>query len=90
MTSVKAIADPKIRTVLQELEGFTFATALDLNMGYYTIRLDSDPSYLDQHFSMGEVFLPQITNGYCRFSRHFPSKDVQDYGSLRVNKNLFL
>ena len=31
---------PKISTVLQELEGFTFATALDLNMGYYTIRLD--------------------------------------------------
>jgi hypothetical protein len=31
---------PKISTVLQELEGYTFATALDLNMGYYTIRLD--------------------------------------------------
>jgi hypothetical protein len=26
--------------VLQEIEGFSFATALDLNMGYYTIRLD--------------------------------------------------
>ncbi len=25
---------PKISTVLQELDGFTFATALDLNMGY--------------------------------------------------------
>ncbi len=25
---------PKISTVLQELEGITFATALDLNMGY--------------------------------------------------------
>ena len=33
---------PKISNVLQELEGFTYATALDLNMGYYTIRLDSD------------------------------------------------
>jgi hypothetical protein len=31
---------PKIRMTLQELEGFTYATALDLNMGYYTIRLD--------------------------------------------------
>ena len=29
---------PKISTVLQELEGFTYATALDPNMGYYTIR----------------------------------------------------
>ena len=35
---------PKISTVLQELEGFTFETALDLNMGYYTIRLDPDAS----------------------------------------------
>jgi hypothetical protein len=34
----------KISMVLQELEGFTFATALDLNMGYYTIRLDPDAS----------------------------------------------
>jgi hypothetical protein len=24
------------------MEGFTYTTALDLNMGYYTIRLDSD------------------------------------------------
>ncbi len=30
--------------VLQELEGFSCATALDLNMGYYTIRLDPDAS----------------------------------------------
>ncbi len=25
---------PKISTILQELEGFTYTTALDLNMGY--------------------------------------------------------
>ena len=35
---------PKISTVLQELECFTFATYLDLNMGYYTISLDPDAS----------------------------------------------
>jgi hypothetical protein len=35
---------PKISTVLQELEGFSYATALDLNAGYYTIRLDPDSS----------------------------------------------
>ena len=34
----------KNSTVLQELEGFTLAMALDLNMGYYTIRLDPDSS----------------------------------------------
>ena len=35
---------PKISTVLQELEGFAYATALDLNMGNYTIRLDPGAS----------------------------------------------
>jgi hypothetical protein len=35
---------PKISTVPQELEGFSYSTALDLNMGYYTIRLDPDAS----------------------------------------------
>ena len=35
---------PKIITVLQELEGFTYATSLDLNMDHYTIILDPDAS----------------------------------------------
>ena len=35
---------PKISIVLQELEGFTYATSLYLNMGYYIIRLDPDLS----------------------------------------------
>eukprot|EP00970_Alexandrium_tamarense_P003495 scaffold543_cov243-Alexandrium_tamarense.AAC.3 len=35
---------PKISTVLQELQGFTYATALDLKMVYYTIQLDPDAS----------------------------------------------
>ena len=32
--------NPKISTILQELRSFTYAMALDLNMDYYTIRLD--------------------------------------------------
>jgi hypothetical protein len=35
---------PKIVHVLQELQGFTYATQINLNMGYYTIRLDPDAS----------------------------------------------
>ncbi len=35
---------PKISMILQEIEGFSYATALNLNMGYYTIRLDPDAS----------------------------------------------
>ncbi len=36
----KSYPIPKISTILQELKGFTYATALDLNMDYYNIRLD--------------------------------------------------
>jgi hypothetical protein len=35
---------PEISRILQEIEGFSYATALDLNMGYYTIRLVTDAS----------------------------------------------
>jgi hypothetical protein len=34
----------KFSTTLQEMESFPYATALDLNMGYYTIRLDQKAS----------------------------------------------
>ena len=62
---------PKIMETLQELEGFTFASQLDLNMGYYTIRLDPDSSkictiilpwgkYSYQRLSMGVAGSPDI------------------------------
>ncbi len=35
---------PKIITVLQALEGFSFAVYQGLNMGYYTISLDTNAS----------------------------------------------
>ena len=38
----KVFPIPKISMVLQELEGFTYATTLDLNIGYYTIGVDLD------------------------------------------------
>ncbi len=64
---------PKISTVLQELERFTYVTALDLNMGYYTIRLDLDLSIYAPLFFCGEAFLHMTSNGHYMFSRHLPS-----------------
>ncbi len=55
---------PKISTVLQELEGFTYATTLDLNMGYYTIRLDSNSSKIcTLIFPWGKYSYPQLPMG---------------------------
>jgi hypothetical protein len=31
-----------IADVIRSMEGFTFASALDLNMGYYHIKIDAD------------------------------------------------
>ena len=62
---------PKIMDILQQLEGFAFASQLDLNMGYYTIRLDPDSSkictiilpwgkYSYQRLPMGVAGSPDI------------------------------
>ena len=37
---------PKIRQMLLNLEGFQYAAALDLNIGYYRIRLSEESSNL--------------------------------------------
>jgi hypothetical protein len=47
--------------VLQEIEGFTFATALDPNMEYYTTRLDADASKICTIiFPWGKSFYKQL------------------------------
>ena len=37
---------PKIQDLLLKLEGFSHASSLDLNMGYYHIKLTQDASKL--------------------------------------------
>jgi hypothetical protein len=65
----KPIPIPKISMVLQEIKRFSYATALDLNMGYYTIRLDSDASkictiiYSYKRLPMGITGSPDIFQG---------------------------
>jgi len=57
---------PKISTMLQELEGFTYVTALDLNMGYYTITLD--PRVVEMFtiiFPWGKYSDQRLTMGYA-------------------------
>ncbi len=56
---------PKISMILQELEGFTYATALDLNMGYYTISLDPTAS------EMCTIFFPWGKYSYKRLPMGF-------------------
>ncbi len=57
---------PKIGTILQELEGFTYATALYLNMGCYTIRL-LNPTASE----MCTIIFPWGKNSYERLPMDF-------------------
>ncbi len=56
---------------MQELEGFTYATTLDLNMGYYTIRLDPTAA------EMCTIIFPWGKYSYQRLPMGFPdSADI--------------
>jgi len=56
---------PKISNIVQELEGFTYSTVLDLNKGYYTIRLDPSAVKIYHCLPMGQILLLEITYGIC-------------------------
>jgi hypothetical protein len=73
---------PKISTVLQEIEG-SFATALDLNMGYYTIRLDPDVSKICTIiFPWGKYSYKQLPMGIAGSPDIFQGKMVELMESL--------
>jgi hypothetical protein len=55
----------KICPALQELEGFTYVTALDLSMGYYAIRLDPAAS------EMCTIIFPWGKHSYKRLPMGF-------------------
>jgi hypothetical protein len=54
--------------MIRSMEGFTFASALDLNMGYYHIKLDadadSDAQNYVQLYSHGQNTIQKLTHGY--------------------------
>jgi hypothetical protein len=69
--------------ILQELEGFSFATALDLNMGYYTIRLDPDASKICTIiFPWGKYSYKQLPMGIAGSPDIFQGKMSEPIESL--------
>jgi hypothetical protein len=74
---------PKISMVLQEIEGITFTMALDLNMGYYTIRLDSDePKICTIIFPWGKYSYKRLQMGIAGSPDIFQSKMLELMESL--------
>jgi hypothetical protein len=53
--------------MIRSMEGFTFASALDSNMGYYHIKLDADAQKLCTivfPWRMGKIQIQTLTHGY--------------------------
>ena len=81
---------PKIATILQELQGFRWATSLDLNMGYYTIRIDPDSQKnMNSCAILGQVLLSNANNEYTRVTWYFSRKDVKPDGIPSVHTQIF-
>jgi hypothetical protein len=63
--------------MIRPMEGFTFASALDLNMGYYHIKLDADAQnlctivfpwrkYKYKHLTMGIKVAPDFSKRHIK------------------------
>jgi hypothetical protein len=53
---------PKIQEMLQNLEGFAYATSIDLNMGYYHIELSPSPGSSVRLYCLG-ARIPETSDG---------------------------
>jgi hypothetical protein len=74
---------PKISTTLRELKGFTYAIALDLNMGYYTIRLDPAVSEMCTIiFSWGKHSYKRLPMGFGGSANIFQAQMMDLMASL--------
>jgi hypothetical protein len=75
---------PKISIILQELEGFTHATALDLNMGYYTIRLGPTVSKICTIiFPWGKYSYKRLPMGFGGSANIFQAQIMDLMASLK-------
>jgi hypothetical protein len=66
---------PRIQDILQKLEGFMYATSLDLNMGYYHIELTpTASSYCTVVFPWGKYEYLRLPMGLCNSPDIFQEK----------------
>ncbi len=75
---------------MQEIEEFSYATALDLNMGYYTIRLDPDASKICTIiFPWGKYFYKRLPKGIAGCPDIFQEKMLEPMETLEYVRAYF-
>ncbi len=80
----KPYSIPKISTILHELVGVTYVTALDLNMGYYTIRLDPTASEMCTIiFPWGKYSYKRLPMGFGGSADIFQAQIMDPMASLK-------
>jgi hypothetical protein len=60
---MKTLSDSKIQDLLLKLEGFKYAMMLDLNMGYYHIKLSPSSKCLCSINAFWQIQIPAFTYG---------------------------
>ena len=79
---------PKIREMILKLEGFKYATSLDLNMGYYHIRIRKEASNISM------IILPcrnhkykRLPTGVCNSSDNLKEEMISSSVDLNLSKH---
>ena len=68
---------------MEKLEGFQYATALDLNMGYYTIRLSPTSQYMTTIVTeFGKLRYNRLPMGMCASGDILQSKVDELLGDI--------
>jgi hypothetical protein len=75
------ISTTKIIGMFCSMEGFTFATELDFNMGYYQIKLDADAQIFPRKIQI-QTQIQMFTHGYQDFQ--FP--DIFEMSCLSLSE----
>jgi hypothetical protein len=70
------------------MEGFTFASALGLNMGYYHIKLDADAQKLYTIVFPCQIQIQALTHGYQDRPRCFSKRHVKDCPRYGIREDL--
>ena len=74
---------PNIQDMLLNLEGFRYATALDLNMGYYHVRLDADSRKLCTIvLPFGKFEYQRLPQGICNGPDIFQEKMMELFDGM--------
>ena len=82
--SICCIVSPRIGETMQQMEGFKYATELDLNTGYYTIRISpasQDMTTIVTEF--GKFKYNRLPMGICDSRDIFQAKVDKIFGDIK-------